>query len=223
MSDPVSGGSTRLPQDLTSQWVQAIVASALVGIAMGGIAYAVRQALDQTSPNAGAFATLLLFVTEIVCAVPSFAVYANRTGAILRRLLPAFPTLTWYALHVMLGVALGAIVAYVERGVEPAPHDPPALSLVMSAAFGGVLAGLALGAAIGALQALALRKAARTVGRWVTWSTVGGAAFGLFALALYVPGDHSIASEMRTLGLGAVIAVLAGLALLPAVHRLEPR
>ena len=31
---------------------------------------------------------LTLFVTEIVCAVPSFAVYANRTGAILRRLLP---------------------------------------------------------------------------------------------------------------------------------------
>jgi hypothetical protein len=222
MSDPAGVGADRSPPAVTSGWVQAIVTSALVGFVMGGIAYAVRQVFGLTSPDAGFVATLLLFATEIVTAVPSFAVYANRTGVILRRKLPAFPTLTWYALHVLIGVAVGTLVAYVERGSEPAPYEPPARSVAMSLAFGGVLAGAIIGAAVGGLQALVLRKAARSVGRWIGFSALGGTAFGLFAFALYIPGDHGIASEMLTLGLGAVIAVAAGLALLPAVHRLQP-
>jgi hypothetical protein len=165
----------------------------------------------------------MLFATEIVTAVPSFAVYASRTGVVLRRRLPAFPVLTWYALHVLLGVALGVIVAYLERAVEPAPYDPPTLSDVLGIGLGGLLAGAVLGAVLGALQGLVLRKAARTVGRWTAFSTLGGTAFALFALTLYIPGDHSIASEVLTLAVGFVIAVMAGLALLPAVHKLEPR
>jgi hypothetical protein len=222
----VTNGSEplRLPlqRDIGGQWVQAIVASALVGLVMGGIAYAMRQAFDLTSPRAGVLTTLLLFATEIVTAVPSFAVYANRTGAILRNRLPAFPVLTWYALHVLIGVVVGIIVAYFERGVEPAPYESPAVAVVISLAFGGVVSGALIGAVVGGLQALVLRKAARTVGMWVAWSTLGGTAFGLFALVLYVPGDHSIASEILTLGVGALIAVLAGMALLPAVRRLHP-
>jgi hypothetical protein len=210
-------------RQIASQWFQAIVASALVGVVMGAIAYAMRQAFGLTSPKAGLFATLLLFMTEIVTAVPSFAVYANRTGAVLRQKLPGFPVLTWYALHVLLGVVLGIVVAFLERSVEPAPYEPPAPAAVTSTAFGGVFFGALIGAAVGALQALVLRKAARTVGIWVAWSALGGTALGLFALALYIPGDHGLVSEAATLGLGAVVAIIAGMALLPAVHRLRPR
>jgi hypothetical protein len=222
MADPVSPGRDRSQPDIKSEWISAIVTSAVVGFVMGVIAYAVRQLFGLTSPDAGFLATLLLFVTEIATAVPSFAVYANRTGAILRRKLPAFPTLTWYALHVLLGVALGTIVAYLERGMEPAAFDPPTRSMVMQTVFGGIMSGAIIGAAVGGLQALVLRQAARAVGIWIGFSTLGCTALGLFALSLYIPGDHSIASEILTLGLGGIIAMVAGVTLLPAVHRLQP-
>ena len=211
--------------DLGRQWIAATVASALVGFVMGGIAYAMRQAFDLTSPNAGVLATLLLFATEIATAVPSFAVYANRTGIVLRAKLPRFPQLTWNALHVLLGIGLGIVVASLEMGMGSASPeaDAPASGVVASTAIGGVIAGAMLGAAIGGLQARVLRKAARAVGLWVGFSALGGTALGLIALTYYVPGDQLVASELQTLGLGAIIAVIAGVALLPALHRLEPQ
>jgi hypothetical protein len=220
-SEPLSPAAQA---DLSRQWIAAIVASAVVGFVMGGIAYATRQAFDLTTPNAGALATLFLFATEIVTAVPSFAVYANRTGAVLRAKLPRFPQLTWNALHVMLGIGLGIVVASLELGTEPAPPDAPASGseVVTGLAIGGVIAGAMLGAAIGWLQGRVLRKAARSVGRWIGFSTLGGTALGLIALTEYIPGDRSSTSETLTLGVGALIAIVAGVALLPALHRLEP-
>ena len=72
----------------------------------------------------------------------------------------------------------------MEMATEPAPYELPETSLVASIFIGGAIAGALLGAVIGTLQAWVLRKAARTVGIWIGWSTLGGTAFALFALAL---------------------------------------
>ena len=223
MSDQTSADIGRARPDLTSQWIAAIVASAVVGFVMAMIAAIVRDAFDLTGPNAGMFATVFLFALEIVTAVPSFAVYANRTAAVLRQRLPELPVLTWYVLHALFGIVLGTGVAATEMATEPAPYEPPETSLVASIFIGGAIAGALLGAVIGTLQAWVLRKAARTVGIWIGWSTLGGTAFALFALALYIDTSPNLWYQLQTQLLGFVIAVLAGLALLPAVHRLKPR
>ena len=221
MSD--QGLADRTPSGLTSQWIGAIVASAAVGFVMAMIAAVIRDAFDLTVPNAGFLATALLFAVEIVTAVPSYAVYANRTGAVLRQKLPNLPTLTWYVLHVLFGVALGTVVALTEMGTEQTPYEAPDTSLVIGIAIGGVIAGALLGVVVGALQGLVLRNATRSVGRWVAWSTVGGTAFALFAITLYFDTSPSFWYQVHTQAVGFAIAVLSGLALLPTVHRLEPR
>ena len=223
MSNQGSGYLGPSQPDLGSQWIAAILISAVVGFVMAMIAAVIRDAFDLTGPNAGVLATGVLFAVEIVAAVPSFAVYANRTAAVLRQKLPELPVLTWYALHVLLGVALGAVVALTEMGTEPTPYEPPETSVAAGLFVGGAIAGAVLGVTVGGLQALVLRKAARTVGMWVGWSALGGTAFALFALALYIDTSLSLWYQLQTQLLGFAIAVVSGLALLPAVHRLQPR
>jgi hypothetical protein len=223
MTDADSAGAGRSGSDLTSQWIVAIVTSAIVGFVMAMIAAVVRDAFDLTSPTAGALATVFLFALEIVAAVPSFTVYANRTAAVLGQRLPGLPTLTWYALHVLFGIVLGAVVALTEMGTEPSPYEPPERSVVAGIFIGGAIAGALIGVVIGGLQALVLRKAARAVGAWVAWSTLGGASFSLFALALYIDPSPNLWYQLQAQALGFVIAIVAGMALLPAVYRLNPR
>ena len=223
MSDQAGADIGQARPDLTSQWIVAIVASAVVGFVMAMIAAVVRDAFDLTGPNAGVPATVFLFALEIATAVPSFTVYANRTAAVLRSKLPDLPVLTWYVLHVLFGVVLGTAVAFTEMGTEPAADEPPETQLVIGIFIGGAIAGALIGVVVGALQAWVLRKAARTVGIWIRWSTLGGTAFMLFALALYIDTSPNLWYQLQTQLLGFVIAVLAGVTLLPAVHRLEPR
>lgn len=222
MSGPDDTEFDRDRQILTSDWTKAIVASALIGFVMEGTAYLMHQAFGLTGSSANKVGILLLFVTQIVTAVLSFAVYANRTAAVLRRRLPGFPTLTWYALHVLFGIALGATIAFFGIDMDTTSIEPTTAE-VIAVAIGGAIAGGFLGFAVGALQALVLRKVARTVGTWIRWSTIGGTAFALFAIGFYIPEDRSIASEGLSLSVGFAIAVAAGLGMLPAVHRLQPR
>jgi hypothetical protein len=212
-----------LASELTSQWIKAVVSAALVGVVAGAIAVLVRRGFDLTSPDARLPATVLLFATEIAAGVPSFAVYARRTGAVLQAKLPEFPVLTWYALHVLAGVVLGTIVATFEMGTPSEPADVPSKGDVGSLMMGGMLVGTMLGAAFGTLQALVIRKAVRAIGEWIRWSAIGGASLALFAPLLNVSASQVALSEMVSLALGFAVAVVSGVALLPAVHRLQPR
>jgi hypothetical protein len=194
-----------------------------VGVALALVAFAVRQMLGMPDPNAGFVARAVLFAAEIVTAAAALAVYATRTGAVLLEKLPAFPTLTWNALHILIGVVLGAFIALGEMGAEPTPYEAPELSLVASIAIGGVVAGAFIGAALGALQALVLRNVVREVGTWIRWSALAGTAFGGYALVLYIGSEPALDNEIKTQLISFVVAVVGAIVMLPALHRLQPK
>ena len=211
------------PYDLGADWIRANVAAAAATFVLGLATFGLRQMLDLPDPNAGAFAKALLALAEMLAAATGFAIYAVRTGAVLRRKLPDFPPLTWNALHILIGCGVGATVAFVELSAGPTTtRESVPISTILSIAVGGMMTGAAIGAVAGGMQALVLRKAARGVGDWLRWSALAGTTFGAYALALAIGSDQPLTDEVLTQLLGAAIAVAAGVVMLPALHRLQP-
>jgi len=209
--------------DLGADWVRANVDAAAATFVLGLATFGLRQMLDLPDPNAGAFAKALLALAEMLAAATGFAIYAVRTGAVLRRKLPDFPPLTWNALHILIGCGVGATVAFVELSAGPTTtRESVPISTILSIAVGGMMTGAAIGAVAGGMQALVLRKAARGVGDWLRWSALAGTTFGAYALALAIGSDQPLTDEVLTQLLGAAIAVAAGVVMLPALHRLQP-
>lgn len=219
----VLAGLDRSPQGLAVDWIRANVAAAVAGFVLGLAAFGVREMLGMPDPDAGVIAKAVLVLAEVLAAAATSTIYAMRTGAVLLRKLPAFPPLTWNTFHAMIGIGVGLFVAVTAMGAEPAAREGPAASVILSIAIGGVLAGSFLGAAMGGAQALILHKAAREVGDWVRWSALAGTTFGAYALALNVGPDQTLANEILIQLIGFVVAVAAGLVMLPAFHRLQPR
>jgi hypothetical protein len=222
MSIPPRIGLQSSPPGLDAAWLRANVDAAAVSFVLGLVTYAIRQALGMPDPNADLLAKATMGVAETLASAVTFAVYASRTGAVLAQRLPAFPPLTWNALHILAGIAVGVGVALLNVNAAPAPYEPPALGLVIGMTTGGMLAGAVLGGLLGVGQALVLRNAARDIRPWIRWSVISGTAFGLFSLALYINSDQSLASESLLLALSFIIAVVSGVLMLPAVDRIEP-
>jgi len=197
--------------------------AAAIAVVLGLVAFGVRQLLGMPDPDAGFVAKAILLAAEVVLAAIALAVYANRTGAVLERKLPDFPTLTWVALHILVGIALGIFVALSEMSSAPTPYKAPEGSLVVSMAIGGMLAGAFIGAALGGLQALVLRKAAREIVVWIRWSALAGTSFGGYALVLYIGSEPALSNEILTQLISFAVSVVGGIVMLPAVHQLQPR
>ena len=221
---PKRGTSADLAQhELGADWIRANVAAAAATFVLGLATFGLRQMLGLPDPNAAAFAKGLLAVAEVLAAATGFAIYAARTGAVLARKLPDFPPLTWSALHILIGCGVGATVAFIELNAEPGARESVAMSSILRIAIGGMMIGAVIGAATGGLQALVLRKAVREVGEWIRWSALAGTTFGGYALVLAIGSDQPLTDEVLTQLLGAAIAVAAGVAMLPALYRLQPR
>jgi hypothetical protein len=199
------------------------VVAAAAAFVLALVAFVVREMLGMPDPDAGWGGRVVLVAVEVVTAATAFAIYATRTGAVIRQKLPEFPELTWNALHVLIGVAVGAVVAAIEMGMEPAPREPPTTPVVVSMAIGGAVAGAFLGAILGALQSLVLRKVAREVSSWIGWSVLAGTTFAAYALVLYIDADRSLGNEILTQLVSFAVAVVGGVVMLPALHRLAPR
>jgi hypothetical protein len=161
-------------------------------------------------------------IAEVLAAIAGFAVYGARTGAVLHRLLPSFPPLTWQALHILMGLGVGLVVALLQLEGDSASRENLGPSSILNVAVGGMMLGAFMGAAAGALQALVLRKAAREVGDWIRWSALAGTTLGGYALALAIGSDQPLRDEVLTQLLGFAIAVAAGIVMLPALLRLRP-
>src|SRR5262249_57398747 len=116
VSVPPAAGLDRSSQVLSADWVRANVVAAAAAFVLALVAFAVREMLGMPDPDAGWGATVALVAVEVVTAATAFAIYAVRTGAVIRQKLPEFPELTWNALHVLIGVAVGAVVAAIEMG-----------------------------------------------------------------------------------------------------------
>jgi hypothetical protein len=223
VSIPTSADLAQSPHELSADWIRANAAAAVATFVLGLATFALRQMLGLPDPNAGAMAKSVLAAAEVLAAAAGFAIYAARTGAVLQRKLPGFPPLTWNALHVLMGCVVGATVAYFELGAEPASRESVAVSSILSIAVGGMMIGAAIGSVTGALQALVLHKAAHAVGDWIRWSALAGTTFGAYALVLAIGSDQPLTDEVLTQLLGSAIAIVAGVAMLPALHHLRPR
>jgi hypothetical protein len=178
--------------------------------------------LGLPDPDAGAFARSLQGLAEVIAAIVGFAIYGVRTGAVLQRKLPGFPPLTWQALHILMGLGVGVVVASLELQADSAPRENLTPSSILSVAMAGMMIGAVMGAGAGVLQALVLRKAAREVGDWIRWSALAGTTLGGYALALGIGSDQPLRDEILTQLLGFAIAVAAGIVMLPALLRLRP-
>jgi hypothetical protein len=211
------------PYDLGADWIRANVVAATATFVLGLATFGLRQMLGLPDPDADAFAKVLLAAAEVLAAAIGFGIYAARTGAVLARKLPDFPPLTWSALHILIGCGVGATVAFIELNAEPGARESVAMSSILRVALGGMMTGAFIGAATGGLQALVMRKAVREVGDWIRWSALAGTTFGGYALVLAIGSDQPLTDEVLTQLLGAVIAIAAGVAMLPALYRLQPR
>jgi hypothetical protein len=211
------------PTDLSIDWIRANAVAALVSFILGVATFGLRQMLGLPDPEAGTFARAVLATAEVIVAIAGFAVYGVRTGAVLHRLLPRFPRLTWQALHILMGLGVGVVVAVLELEADSAPRENLTPSSIFSIAVGGMMLGAFIGAGGGALQALVLRRAAREVGDWIRWSALAGTTLGGYALALAIGSDQPLRDEVLTQLLGFAIAVAAGIVMLPALLRLRPQ
>ena len=222
MSIPESADLAHSPTDMSVDWIRANAVAALVSFILGVATFGLRQMLGLPDPEAGAFARALQSMAEVFAAIAGFAVYGMRTGTVLRRKLPSFPPLTWQALHILMGLGVGTVVALLELGADSATRENLTPS-ILSIAVGGMMIGAFMGAAAGALQALVLRKAAREVGDWIRWSALAGTTLGGYALALGIGSDQPLRDEVLIQLLGFAIAIAAGIVMLPALLRLRPR
>jgi hypothetical protein len=223
VSLPTSADLAQSPHDLSADWIRANAAAAVASFVLGIATFGLRQMLGLPDPDAGVVAKSILAAAEVLAAAIGFAIYAARTGAVLQRKLPGFPPLTWNALHILMGCAVGAIVAYFELGADTTSREHVAVSSILRTAVGGMMFGAFIGAAAGGMQALVLRKAAHEVGDWIRWSAFSGTTFGAYALALTIGSDQPLTDEVLTQLLGSAIAIVAGAAMLPALHHLRPR
>src|SRR5262245_17153040 len=223
VSVPPAASLDRSSQILSADWVRANVVAAAAAFVLALVAFVVREMLGMPDPDAGWGARVVLVAVEVVTAATAFAIYATRTGAVIRQKLREFPELTWHALHVLIGVAVGRAAAAVEMGAGPATVEPPTGPLVVSMAIRGAVAGAVLAAILGALQSLVLRKVAREVSSWIGWSVLAGTTFAAYALVLYIDADRSLGNEILTQLVSFAVAVVGGVVMLPALHRLAPR
>jgi hypothetical protein len=221
VSIPESADLARSPTDMSVDWIRANAVAALVSFILGVATFGLRQMLGLPDPEAGAFARALQGMAEVFAAIAGFAVYGMRTGTVLRRKLPSFPPLTWQALHILMGLGVGIVVALLELEADSAPREN-LTSSIFSMAVGGMMLGAFMGAGAGALQALVLRKAAREVGDWIRWSALAGTTLGGYALALGIGSDQPLRDEVLIQLLGFAIAIAAGIVMLPALLRLRP-
>ena len=221
VSIPESADLTHSPTDMRVDWIRANAVAALVSFVLGVATFGLRQMLGLPDPEAGVFARGMQGLAEVIAAVAGFAVYGVRTGAVLQRKLPSFPPLTWQTLHILMGLAVGIVVASLELQAVSAPRENLTPS-ILSITVGGMMIGAFMGAATGALQALVLRQAAREVGDWIRWSALAGTTLGGYALALGVGSDQPLRDEVLIQLLGFAIAIAAAIVMLPALLRLRP-
>ena len=222
MSIPESADLARSPTDMSVDWIRANAVAAFISLVLGVATFGLRQILGLPDPDAGVFVRALQGSAEVIAAIAGFAVYGVRTGAVLQRQLPRFPPLTWQALHILMGLGVGIAVALLELQADSAPRENLTTSSILSIAVGGMMIGAFMGAGAGVLQALVLRKAAREVGDWIRWSALAGTTLGGYALALGIGSDQPLRDEVLVQLLGFVIAIAAGVVMLPALLRLRP-
>ena len=212
--------------DLARRWIVANFITMVATAAFGLLGFGIRHSLDLDSADAALSAKICYVAAEIVMTAAALALYAQLTGAVLRRIVPAFPWRSWLALHLVIGLVVGA-----GQGVllaEPADSEPTDLNdtgflLFMSAVvpIGGAL----LGAVIGGLQALILRRVAHGAGAWIAFSALATSVTLVIVVGAFPvsPLGSTFAAEAVMQGVTVLAGVVNAIMMLPALRRLRPR
>ena len=204
------------------RWIKANIYSALFTAVLGFLVYALARGLAVSDPETGVIARSVFIAAGSIITALGFAVYARLTAGVLSRKLPGFPVLTWCLLHILIGLALGALLSLSEISVGETVEQAGDES-ILGIALTTVMIGILAGGIFGSLQALVLRKAARNAKIWVGYSALGGVAFGVALLIAFYGPQSGVRNELVSEVVGAVVTVVIAIILLPAVRRLEPR
>jgi hypothetical protein len=218
---PVDGAADSFPS-IGYRWIKAHAYSALFTAVVGFLIYALRRVLAIGDPDTSAIVVGFSVAAGSILLASTAAIYAVLTGWVLARQLGTFPMRAWLLLHGFIGLAAGILASLGEVGameVQAELDTETMLGTVLTTMVLGVLAG----AAIGSVQALLLRRAARSVRLWIGYSALGGAVLGLSLLIGFALPLRGIGGVFGNEIAGALATLLMGLILLPAVRRLEPR
>lgn len=220
------GYAREVPEpSLGYRWIKASVYGALVSLVAGLLIFAMGKVLTASNPDTGIVVKSLFVAVGCAITVCALAVFARLTGGALRIRLPRFPMRGWIVLHAILGFVFGVGTSIGATMPEHATSDLPSetafvpLMLVVVAA----LIGAVFGALFGALQALVLRRAARSVWGWIGYSALGGAWFGPAILISVYGSRAGLATDVAWELTRFIVALAAAVTLLPAVRRLQPR
>ena len=155
--------------DLARQWIVANFAVMVATAAFGLLGFGIRYSLDLDSADAALSAKICYVAAEIIMATASLGLYAQLAGAVLRQIVPAFPWRSWLAVHLIIGLVIGAWQGVLLAGPggdsEPIDWNDTAFLLFMFILV--PIGGAALGAVVGGLQALILRRVAHGSGAWM--------------------------------------------------------
>jgi hypothetical protein len=191
------------------------------------LGFGIRYSLDLDSADASLSANICYVAAEIIIAAASLALYARLTGAVLRQIVPAFPRRSWLALHLVIGLVIGAGqgVLLAEPGGDSEPIDWNDTALLLFMFVLVPLGGAALGAVVGGLQALILRRVAHGLSAWIAFSALATSV----TLAIVVGAfpfsslGSTFATETAMQGVTVLAGVVNAIMMLPALRRLRAR
>jgi hypothetical protein len=212
--------------DLARRWIVANFITMVATAAFGLLGFEVRYLLDVESADAALSAKVWYVAAEIIMTAASLALYAQLTGAVLRRIVPAFPWRSWLAVHLVIGLVVGAGAGALlaqPGDSEPMDWNDTAFLLFLFAVV--PVGGAALRALLGGLQALILRRVATGTGAWIAFSALAAGMMLLIVVAAlpFLPSGPSFAAEAAIQGVVVLACVPSAIVTLPALRRLRPR
>jgi len=212
--------------DLARRWIAANFITMVATAAFGLVGFWVRYLLDVESADAALSARICYVAAEIVMTAAGLALYAQLTGAVLRRIVPAFPWRSWIAMHLVIGLVVGAGVgALLAQPGDSEPIDWNDTGFVLFTFALVPVAGAVLGAVFGALQALILRRVADGVGPWIAFSSLAASVTAAIVVGAlpFSPLGPTFASEAFSQSVDVLGAVIGAVVMLPALRHLRPR
>lgn len=212
--------------DLARRWIIANFVIMIATAAAELLNFGIRHALGLDSANALLSAKVTYVIAQTILTLATFVIYAKLTGDVLRVVVPAFPRRSWLAIHLVMGLVVGAGAS--AAGVSPSDSEPIdwtdtaviVLMFVLVAVGGAVL-----GAIVGGLQALILRRAAYGARAWIAYSALATGLMLLISIGVlsFLPLEQTFVAEAARQASTIVAGVIWALIMLPALRRLRPR
>jgi hypothetical protein len=220
-----ASADTRAMPPIAVHWVKNNILSAVISAVVSLCIYGLRQATGAADADAGVGAIIFLYAAAAALWAFSGSAEGLLTGAVLQRVVPLLPAMTWIGLNAAMTVVVGVgnELAFVVASGDARAADDGSIGELLVV---GLIAGAAIGAVVGGLQALVLRKAALGTGAWIACAS---AAFAIVLCVFTIVGrlwdtGGGLAGELANEAVSLLAAAITALVMLPALRRLrDPR